>query len=338
MLWALAWSTLLVFAVSCDSTPAAGPSGPEIAGDSLAAADSLRGADSLGSSDSVPPADSPADSLETAPNTMSHSGVPFGPFDLFQSWDAPEVSGFAGAVNYASPDGIVTLLNNMRAHKIRGFLKLTGDHQSAYMTGGKFDFDKWKRATAKYDNPTIKTAIKAAVADGTLLGYSMIDEPNRFNWGRGSINKAMLDRMARYSKSLFPTLPTAAVVTYYWRPNERYRVLDAIISQTWAPTKSAATYRREAVAAARQNGVALAFALNILSGPKIRGCRKYGRTCIMTPRQVKQWATTLGPSTCGMFMWKYHKALYARSDYKRAFKEVAARLARESRTGCRRTG
>jgi hypothetical protein len=270
--------------------------------------------------------------------TATRSGVPYGPFDLYKSWDAPAVSGFSGGVVYASPKGIIKLLKSMRAHRTRAFLKMTGDHQSKYMTRGRFSYTKWRRATARYNTPAIKAAIKAAVADGTLLGYSMIDEPNRFNWGRGSTNKAMLDRMARYSKSLFPTLPTAAVVTYYWRPNERYRVLDAIISQTWAPTKSAATYRREAVAAARQNGVKLAFALNILSGPKIKGCRKYGRTCIMTPRQVRQWATTLGPSTCGMFMWKYQKALYARSDYKRAFKEVAAKLARESRTSCRRTG
>jgi hypothetical protein len=305
-----------------------------IATDSLPP-DSLAG-DSL-ASDSLPADSVAAFDAAISAATISRTGIPFGPFDLYKSWDRPATSGFIGAINYASPSGIIKLLNNMRAHGTRGFLKMTGDHMSRYQTRGRFDYRKWQKATARYYTPAIRKAIALAVANGTLLGYSMIDEPNRFNWGVGSINKAMLDRMARYSKSLFPTLPTAAVVTYYWRPNERYRVLDVIISQTWAPTKSAATFRSEAIAAARQNGVKLAFALNILSGPKVAGCKKYGKTCIMTPRQIRQWALTLGPATCGMFMWKYNPSLFARSDYKAAFKTVAATLARQPQSGCRRS-
>lgn len=273
--------------------------------------------------DSLPPTESFA-----GPSflTATSGSTPFGPFDLYRSWDAPAVSGFTGGIIYASPSGIIKLLNAMRTYRTRAFLKMTGEHMSTYMTDGRFDYYKWRAATAKYNTSAIKTAVAAAVANGTLLGYSMIDEPNRFNWG-GGLNKAMLDRMATYSKSIFPTLPTAAVVTYYWRPTERYRVLDAIISQTWKPKKTAAQFRDEAVAAAKLNGVSLAFSLNLFAGPS-------GGT--MTPSQIKTWTVTLGRASCGMFMWKYSSYLFSQYSYKQAFKEAAATLAADPAPRCRR--
>jgi len=255
------------------------------------------------------------------------SSTPFGPTDLYRySWSQPAVSGFSGGILYASPSGILKLLRGMKNHNTRAFLKMTGDPQKTYMTRGKFDYYKWAKATSKYNTSTIKKAVAEAVANGTLLGYSMIDEPNRFNWN-GSINKAMLDRMARHSKSIFPTLPTAATVTYYWRPTERYKVLDVIISQTWKPKKSASQFAKEAAAAAKQNGVAIAFSLNLHAGPN---------GGVMTTKQVKDWAKTLGRVSCGMFMWRYSKDLFNKSSYRAAFKDVAATLSRESAPRCRR--
>jgi hypothetical protein len=302
---------LAVLAGACGSADQLAPTAPgepatALANDSLAPTETLAGPSFL---------------------TATSGSTPFGPFDLYRSWDAPVVSGFTGGILYASPAGIIKLLSAMRAYRTRAFLKMTGEHQSTYMTGGKFDFYKWRAATAKYNTSAIKAAVAAAVADGTLLGYSMIDEANRFNWGTNAINKAMLDRMAAYSKSIFPTLPTAAVVTYYWRPTERYRVLDAIISQTWKPTKSSARFRDEAVAAAKLNGVSLAFSLNLFAGPS-------GGT--MTPTQIKDWTVTLGRASCGMFMWKYSSSLFSQYVYKLAFKEVAAKLAADPAPRCRR--
>lgn len=249
------------------------------------------------------------------------------------------MSGFGGTVMYVHPWGIITLLNGMRAHNIRGFLKLTGEPHSTYMTAGKFDFDKWKAGTDQYDTPEIKAAIAASVADGTLLGYSMIDEPNRYDWN-GSIDKATLDRMATYSRSIFPTLPTAAVLPYSWRPTERYHVMDVIIAGTWKPTLTPQAFRDSAIATAKANGIGLAFALNIMAAPQVKGCepRSPGsRTCLMTPAQIKEWGVTLGEASCGMFMWTYEERLFARSAYVQAFKHVADQLAAQPARACGRS-
>jgi hypothetical protein len=308
---------LAIFASACNSDDNLA-TGPTVATNVDSSA-----TDSLALNDSTE-----VDAAAISAAMVSRSGIPYGPTDLFRySWHKPAVSGFSGGLLYASPRGIVKLLNGMKKHHVRAFLKMTGDPQRTYMTRGKFDYNKWKKATARYNTPTIRRAIAAAVADRTLLGYSMIDEPNRFNWN-GSINKAMLDRMARYSKSLFPTLPTAAVVTYYWRPKERYKVMDVVISQTWKPKKSAKQFASEAAAAARQNGVALGFSLNLKAGPKGGN---------MTPSQIKEWSVALGKVSCAMFVWRYERGIFSRSSNMKAFRSAAAQLARTPAKSCRRS-
>jgi hypothetical protein len=268
------------------------------------------------------------------------SSFPYGPFDLFPSMSGPVVPGFGGTVSWASPSNIIGLLGSMRTNRVSGFLKMTGISHSTYITNSQFDISKWKTATAAYDTPAIRTAIAAAVADGTLLGYSMIDEPNHSDWG-GVITKATLDEMAAFSKSLFPTLTTAAVVPYGWRATERYKVMDAIIAQTWKPTMTPAQFRDAAVAAAKLNGVAPALSINIMAGKQVDGCepRPNGTTCLMTPDEIRNWAITLGsdPYVCAMFMWRYDATLWSRPEYVAAFKDVSTALASRPARSCRRT-
>lgn len=349
----LAWSAFFVSSISCGPERPADPGGSvselPLSPDSIAGIDSLAGGgdslpgvpDSLLPGDSLIP-DSVANSDSTPPTPPpSYSGVPFGPVDLFQSWYEPAASGFAGTLTYASPWGIIPLLNTMRAHGVRGFLKMTGESHETYKTNDRFDFEKWKQATSRYDTPEIRAAVATAVAEGTLLGYSMLDEASRFSWN-GSLDKAMIDRMAAYSKSIFPTLPTGVVVPYGWRPDERYQVLDVLISQTWKPTKTPAQYRDEAVAAARLNGVALAIAVNILAGPQKTKCEKRprGSTCMMTPDDIRKWAVTMGsdPYICAVFMWRYDKAVWEMPKYVTAFKDASAQLADGPPPNCRRRG
>lgn len=267
------------------------------------------------------------------------ASFPYGPFDLFPSSSGPVVSGFVGTVSWTSPTNIITLLSSMRANRVSGFLKMTGNSHSTYITNSQFDIAKWKAATSAYNTSAIKAAIADAVANGTLLGYSMMDEPNHSDWG-GVVTKATLDEMAAFSKSLFPTLPTAAVVPYNWRSAERYKVMDAIISQTWKPTMTPAQYRDAAVAAAKLNGVSVALSINIMAAAQTDGCelRPNGTTCLMTPDEIRNWAITLGsdPYVCSMFMWRYDTTLWSRPEYLAAFKDVSGALAARSARSCRR--
>ena len=77
------------------------------------------------------------------------------------------------------------------------------------MTDGKFDLAKWRARMDTYNTPAIKQAVAAAVADGTIIGNSVMDEPHNetvaAGWG-GNVTKAMVDGMCGYVKQIFPTL------------------------------------------------------------------------------------------------------------------------------------
>jgi hypothetical protein len=284
---------------------------------------------------------------------MTTGGIPFGPFDLFQD-NTPLVPGFTGAVIYTKPSGIIQLLAGMKANKVRGFLKMTGDPHAdndrdgttdAYRTNGKFDLAKWKDSTDNYFTPAIKAAIDTAVEEGTLLGFSLQDEPTHYTWG-GVMTKPLLDEMCRFSKSYFPTLPCAVVASYKWRPAEHYKVVDVLIPGTWKETISPAAWISAASEAAKLNGLALAPVLNLFAGRLVPGCETWtsGTSCTLTPAEIRSWGAALGgaPNVCGLFLWKYTSKpnepnIYARPEYQQAFRDIGAMLAARPTRACKRS-
>ena len=42
---------------------------------------------------------------------------------------------------------------------------------------------KWKNVMNTYNKSSLKTAVAAAVTDGTLIGNMLIDEPETKQWG-----------------------------------------------------------------------------------------------------------------------------------------------------------
>jgi hypothetical protein len=227
---------------------------------------------------------------------------------------------------------------------------MTGGGHQLYKTNGKFDMGKWKRRMDTFNRRDIKAAVAQGVRDGTIIMNNIMDEPNVKSWG-GVMTKARLDEMARYVKRLFPTLPVGVAVIHTWRPQERYRVVDAIITQYSWYMGSITNYRNEAIKVARQNGTSVAFALNILNGGvqswSTRRCPlgvTGGRgtmgsnhpACRMTPNQVRDWSKALGPAGCAMIMWRYDNAFMAKSANQKAMKEAGSALTKASGRSCRR--
>ncbi len=62
-------------------------------------------------------------------------------------------------------------------HK-RLVLAMTGGSHWNYLTNDVFDLAKWQAKMETYNTPAIKAAVAAAVADGTIIGNSVMDEPN----------------------------------------------------------------------------------------------------------------------------------------------------------------
>ena len=140
--------------------------------------------------------------------SLTFSGIAYGPTGLWDNYTSlnwgPAM--FTGTQAPVDAGGVVTLINSARTKGQRLVLAMTGGPSTNYTTGGKFDMDKWKRKMNTFNTATVRNAIASAVADGIIVGNSMIDEPETARWG-GNISKATVDAMATYAKAMFPTMP-----------------------------------------------------------------------------------------------------------------------------------
>jgi hypothetical protein len=283
-------------------------------------------------------------------------GVPFGPFALWNDGHLTTTAvAFTASQNYTSPDNVVRMIANARAAGQKLILVLTGGAPKQYSTTGAFDLAKWEARIDQYNTAPIRDAIAAGVADGTVLGNSLMDEPEHKNWG-GVMTKPLLDTMAAYAKGYFPTLPMGPSHGpngyYLWRPNERYRVVDYVLSQYnyWVTDGDVTAWRDKVLAQAKLDGVAVAFSMNILDGGQNaardgawncptgtsagHGLRE--PACRMTATQIREWGKALGPAGCAMLMWRYDSLAMGREDNVQAMRDVAAALAKVPQRGCTR--
>jgi hypothetical protein len=206
-----------------------------------------------------------------------------------------------------------------------------------------------------YNTPAIRSAVERAVRDGTVLGNSVLDEPKHRTWG-GSIDKAMVDQMCGYVKRIFPTLPVGLVVVHWWRPTERYRVCDFIVTQyDWAQPPhgwgtpggrgDVVSWREAALEQARRDGIEIAFSMNVLDGgPEVDDCPltrtggfgTYPKHCRMTSAQVREFGLALAPKGCAMFVWRYDEEFMSKSANLAAIKEIAEKVATLPPRSCKR--
>jgi hypothetical protein len=288
-------------------------------------------------------------------STVSYTGLPFGPFGLWNtattvSWGpAP----FTGSHNYTDPNGIVLQISAARSKHQRLLLAMSGGASSKYLTNGKFDLNKWKNRMNLFKTTAIKNAVAAGVADGTIIGNTVMDEPETKQWG-GNVTKPMLDAMGTYTKAIFPTLPVGVnhgpTGYYQWRGSERYRVLDYVLNQYawWVTTGNVAAWRDKVLAQARLDGVTPAFSLNIINGgvqdrtgsydcPNTGGKGSRFPNCRMTSTQVRDWSKALGVYGCAMTLWKYDASFLSKAANLDAIRDVAATLNSKARRSCKRS-
>jgi len=302
----------------------------------------------------------PAPTPAPAP-TPTAMGVPFGPFALW-SGTTPKwgPAPFTMSQNYSDPVALPTQIQAARSQGQRLVLAMTGGGKALYQTNGNFDLAKWKAQLTKFNTAAMKTAIAQGVADGTIIGSSLIDEPEHAAWGTG-LSKVIVSGMAAYEKAIFPTLPVGvnhgAEAYYTWRPTERYTAVDYVQNNyVWRVLSGNITgYRDKVLAQARLDGVTPAFSLNILDGGvKIAGCTGTaccpltttggigtfagagGQNCRMTAANVRDWGKVLGPAGCALLMWQYDAAFFSKADNQQAFRDVATVLAATPRRSCRR--
>jgi hypothetical protein len=297
---------------------------------------------------------SPLDPSSPVLASVTYTGIPYGPFGLWNmnklQWGpAP----FTGSHNFINADTLILQINAARNKGQRLMLAMTGGLSSKYTTNGQFDFAKWKAVMNSYNKSSLKTAVAAAVADGTVIGNSVMDEPEvPKKWGT-VMTRPLVDKMAVYVKSIFPTLPVGVdhgATGYRWRTTERYTKLDYVTNQYvhWITQGDVVAWRTAVLSRAKLDGVTPAFSINVLGGgvqdkgdgvydcigPGMGGLGTRYPLCKMTPDQIKNWGKALAPYGCAMLMWRFDKTFFSKTAIQDAFKAIAALAASKPKRAC----
>jgi hypothetical protein len=286
---------------------------------------------------------------------VTYTGLAYGPTSL---WNGNRLNfgpaPFTASTNYINADTLILQINAARAKGQRLILALTGGHPSQFITNGQFDMAKWKARMNTYNKSTLKTAVAAAVSDGTVIGNQVIDEPETKQWGT-VLNKTMVDQMVVYAKSIFPTLPMGVnhgPPAYKWHSEQKYTKVDyARYQYDWYITSGdVAKWRTAVLAQAKLDGVTPGFSINLINGGvKDKGDGSYdcaGPTqgdlggyypnCTMTPTQIVSYGKALIPYGCFFMLWQYDKTFFSKSANMTAFKTLATTAAATSKKSCKR--
>lgn len=246
-------------------------------------------------------------------------------------------AGFRGPLNLSvdasTADNIVARLAQARALGYSVITNMTGGAHSNYKTGGKFDVAKWRARMNAYKTPAIQKAVSAAVADGTIIGNSVMDEPQQVGtdekawWPDAShMTKAVIDGLCGYVKGIFPTLPVG--VTHdvaKFDPSHNYATCDFVVSQYRASKGTPQAFAKEAHDFGVRSHVAIVLSMNYLDGgKKVANCPSYGSTaneagvtCPMTQAEIVSVGKVfLDAGVCAISGWRFDDQYHDRADVK----------------------
>ena len=305
------------------------------------------------------------------PPDPSGTGIPFGPFGLFTSDvmgsdPSPGTEAFTLGLDPYTADNLIFRIVAARTKKLKLILALTGGAHSIDNPGNylsvidgvlQFDRAKWDAKLATFDTPAIRGAIAEGVADGTIIGATVMDEPyvsgggDGNTWGPvGTMTKVRVDSLCGEVKRYFPTLPAGVGHQHQlFEPENSYRVCDFLVDQYVSRFGPVTEWRDAALAMAARDGYAVAFSMNILNGgirdndddgvwecpvPLTGGYGTQEPNCRMTAEQVRSFGMTLGSAGCALVMWRYDDEFMADPANRQAFNDVAARLASQAAPPC----
>jgi hypothetical protein len=194
---------------------------------------------------------------------------------------------------------------------------------------GTFSLTKWKAEVDRYRTLSLGTPI----GNGSFYLHYLVDQPNCAScWGGHAIPWSTVDEMARYSKSIWPSLSTVAraapgdlaKATFTWR------YLDAGWAQYNTKMGDVRTYLSAQVAQAKNEGLGLVAGLNVDDASGVN-------TAPMTASQIKAFGTVLAshPYVCALSGWKYDANYLSQTGIRAAFDSVATVARSRSAASCR---
>ncbi len=271
-------------------------------------------------------------------------GIPFGEFDLpTGEFRLP----YTGAVLAVRRSNAASILRSAQAGKLRLVLNLAGASRHYTNPDGTFNLALWKSRIDLYRD----VDFGPYVTEGLVLAHFLIDEPGAAGtWGGQPVSRADIEEMARYSKSIWPTLPTAVRAPPGWllAGDTTYRDLDIAWAQWAGPLHGPATgltpeqFRDKNVAQAKRLGLGLIFGMNYLNGGDgssgVPGTSTNPQWWQMSSAELVRVGTLLvqAPYSCAFLSWHYAPDYVGRSDVRAALDSVAAVAATRGGTSCLR--
>jgi hypothetical protein len=283
--------------------------------DALRAQAENRATRSCGSAGSPPPPPPP-------PPSTSASALPFG----LSFAPATEYSTrWTGTLYRARPADVVARLDRAESAGMRIVVQLAARGQSKN-ADGTFSLTRWKAAVDRYRS----LPLDRYVSNGTFYLHHLVDLPDCAScWGGQAIPWETLEAMARYSKSIWPSLPTVARVspTALASAGFRWTYLDAGWAQYTTRQGDLRTYVANEAARAKLEGLGLVVGLNLLEGAS---------SGAMTASQIKQFGTILAqePSACALVGWSYDAGYLGQSGIREALDSVATVARRRNAASC----
>lgn len=228
--------------------------------------------------------------------TAFAGGIPIGAFALPNSQFG---STYNGALRNIWPEQLNSNLSAIRARGGKIVLMMAGK-QSYYLNAdGTFSLTKWKARIDRYR----KVNFSSYINDGTIIAHYLIDEPyDPANYNGKPVTGSTLEEMARYSKSIWPSLKTVVrAEPYYIKWSGTYRYLDAAWAQYLGRKGNVNDYIQKNVSTAKQMGLGLVVGLNLVHGGTPNGTW-------MTPGEVESWGSALLSTDypCAFVSWTYH--------------------------------
>jgi hypothetical protein len=272
-----------------------------------------------------------------------HSGIPFGPSVYSKhasSFSLVPPSRISSTFNALKGDAylptFMAKLEAARQANDRLLISFAGQ-SGAYSDSAGFNLSKWKQKVDEFRGLDLSSYI----ADGTLMGHYIMDEPSDpRNWNGHRVSLADIDAMAKYSKEIWPDLPTIIRGWPAYLKGYHYEYLDAAWAGYHVRFGSIDDFIANNVRDAKESGLALVVSLNALAGGGDNGLPGYYYDKYsMNASQVRDWGGALlnEPHVCAFFIFRYNPEYFARSDIQGAVAELSEKARKLPNRLCRKS-
>jgi hypothetical protein len=236
------------------------------------------------------------------------------PFGLYEAPVTEYSTRWTGALYTAAPTDLVARLGRAETAQMKIIVKLAST--GLKNADGTFSLTRWKAQVDRFRT----LALGRYISNKVFYLHDLIEQPNCAScWGGTAIPWATVEEMARYSKSIWPALPTTARVT----PSKlaeatfRWTYLDAGWADYSTNLGDLRTYLGAQAAQARLEGLGLVAGLNVLDGSGYN-------TAPMTASQLKTFGTILAgdASVCALVGRSYDASYLSQSGIRAALDAV----------------